>query len=72
MDNDIKSFKDINDIELLNTKQLKALLHIKGDATLWRYLKEGRIPQPKFNISRSNRLWDKVEVLNHLAKNNQG
>lgn len=72
MDNDIKSFKDINDIELLNTKQLKALLHIKGDLTLWRYLKENRIPQPKFSISRSNRLWDKAEVLNHLAKNNQG
>ena len=25
---------------LLDTKQLKAFLHIKGDATLWRYLKE--------------------------------
>lgn len=72
MDNDIKSFKDINDIELLDTKQLKTLLHIKGDATLWRYLKDGIIPQPKFSVSRSNRLWDKAEVLNHLAKNNQG
>ena len=25
---------------ILDTKQLKTLLHIKGDATLWRYLKE--------------------------------
>lgn len=61
-----------DDIVLLDTKQLKAFLHIKGDATLWRYLKEGKLPQPTINISRSNRLWDKAEVLNHLAKNNQG
>ena len=59
-------------IILLDTKQLKAFLHIKGDATLWRYLKDGIIPQPTINISRSNRLWDKAEVLNDLAKNNQG
>lgn len=64
--------KDNSDIVLLDTKQLKSLLHIKGDATLWRYLKEGKLPQPTINISRSNRLWDKAEVLNHLAKNNQG
>lgn len=55
---------------ILDTKQLKAFLHIKGDATLWRYLKEGRIPQPKFNISRSKRLWALDEVLSYLSKNN--
>lgn len=45
---------------LLNSKMVKELLHIKGDATLWRYLKEGIIPQPKFNISRNMRLWVKM------------
>lgn len=57
---------------LLDTKQLKAFLHIKGDATLWRYLKEGRIPQPKFSVSRSKRLWALDEVSAHLSKNNGG
>lgn len=57
---------------ILDTKQLKAFLHIKGDATLWRYLKEGRIPQPKFNISRSKRLWALDEVEAHLSKNKRG
>ena len=55
-------------IILLDTKQLKAFLHIKGDATLWRYLKEGKIPQPKYAISRTKRIWDRDEVLNHLNK----
>ena len=57
---------------LLDTKQLKAHLHIKGDATLWRYLKDGIIPQPKFNISRSKRLWALNEVEAHLSKNKRG
>ena len=43
-------------IVLLDTKQLKELLMIKGDATLWRYLKEGKIPQPKWAISRTKRV----------------
>lgn len=55
-------------IVLLDTKQLKEFLRIKGDATIWRYLKEGKLPQPKINISRTKRLWDKAEVLNHLNK----
>ena len=59
-------------IILLDTKQLKAFLHIKGDATLWRYLKEGKIPQPKFTISRTKRIWDRDEVLSHLSKNYGG
>ncbi|MBP3675510.1 MAG: hypothetical protein J6I71_03475 [Campylobacter sp.] len=60
---------EINNTQnLLDTKQLKAFLHIKGDATLWRYLKEGRIPQPKFSVSRSKRLWSLDEVLSHLNK----
>ncbi|WP_096020440.1 helix-turn-helix transcriptional regulator [Campylobacter lanienae] len=55
-------------IVLLDTKQLKAFLHIKGDATLWRYLKEGRIPQPKWAISKTKRLWVLDEVKAHLNK----
>ena len=55
-------------IILLDTKQLKTLLHIKGDATLWRYLKEGRIPQPKWAISKTKRLWALDEVEAHLNK----
>ena len=53
---------------LLDTKQLKEILHIKGDVTLWRYLKEGRIPQPKFAISKTKRLWSQDEVMAHLSK----
>lgn len=68
--NDIN--KNIEGIVLLDTKQLKTLLHIKGDATLWRYLKEGKIPQPKITISKTKRLWDKDEVLSHLSKNYGG
>lgn len=64
--------KNIEGIILLDTKQLKTLLHIKGDATLWRYLKERKIPQPKITISKTKRLWDKDEVLSHLSKNNGG
>ena len=59
-------------IILIDTKQLKEFLHIKGDATLWRYLKEGKIPQPKWAISKTKRLWDKAEVENHLSKNYGG
>lgn len=55
----------------LNSKELKKLLHIKGDATLWRYLKEGKIPQPTINISRNTRLWDKNELLAHLTAKSQ-
>lgn len=66
----------INEIKegiiLLDTKQLKTLLHIKGDATLWSYLKEGKLPQPKFTISKTKRLWDRDEILNHLNQNNNG
>lgn len=68
--NDIN--KNIEGIVLLDTKQLKTLLHIKGDATLWRYLKEGKIPQPKITISKTKHLWDKDEVLSHLSKNYGG
>lgn len=68
----IDKFQDNGGIVLLDTKQLKAFLHIKGDATLWRYLKEGRIPQPKFSVSRSKRLWDLDEVSAHLSKNYGG
>lgn len=57
-------------IILLDTKQLKEFLRIKGDATLWRYLKEGKLPQPKFTISKTKRLWDRDEILNHLNQNN--
>lgn len=64
--------KNIEGIVLLDTKQLKTLLHIEGDATLWRYLKGGKIPQPKITISKTKRLWDKDEVLSHLSKNNGG
>ncbi|WP_086298700.1 helix-turn-helix transcriptional regulator [Campylobacter devanensis] len=62
----------VADGNILDTKQLKAFLHIKGDATLWRYLKEGRIPQPKFSVSRSKRLWALDEVKAHLSKNSGG
>lgn len=64
----IEKFQNNGGIVLLDTKQLKSLLHIKGDATLWRYLKEGRIPQPRLTVSRSKRLWALDEVLSHLNK----
>lgn len=62
------NFYGAEGIVLLDTKQLKELLMIKGDATLWRYLKEGKLPQPTINISRTKRLWDKAEVLSHIRK----
>ncbi|WP_086234985.1 helix-turn-helix transcriptional regulator [Campylobacter devanensis] len=65
--NHLEHFENIGG-NILDTKQLKAFLHIKGDATLWRYLKEGRIPQPKFSVSRSKRLWALDEVEAHLSK----
>ena len=62
--------------QLLNSKAVMELLTIKGNATLWRYLKEGKIPQPTINISRNMRLWDKNELLAYLTaksqKNTQG
>lgn len=68
----LKNFENNGGIILIDTKQLKELLMIKGDATLWRYLKEGKLPQPTINISRSKRLWDKVEVLSHVRKKDGG
>ena len=68
MSNEIHNTSNNGGIILLDTKQLKELLMIKGDATLWRYLKEGKIPQPKWAISRTKRVWDKNEVLAHLDK----
>lgn len=67
----IQSFKDSNDIELLDKSELKSLLRI-SEATLWRYLKKGKIPQPRIYISKNKHWWDKAEVLNHITKNNQG
>lgn len=61
----------LNKENLLNTKELKEILHIKGDSTIWRYIKEGKIPQPTINISRSMRLWDKAELLAHLTTKSQ-
>lgn len=68
----LENFENNGGIVLLDTKQLKELIKIKGDATLWRYLKEGKIPQPKFAISRTKRVWDRDEVLNYLSKNYGG
>ena len=66
------NFYGAEGIVLLDTKQLKELLMIKGDATLWRYLKDGKLPQPTINISRTKRLWDKAEVLSHVRKKDGG
>lgn len=70
--NHLENFENNGGIVLLDTKQLKEPLMIKGDATLWRYLKEGKLPQPTINISRSKRLWDKAEVLSHIRKKDGG
>ncbi|ARQ99667.1 Uncharacterised protein [Campylobacter devanensis] len=68
----LDKFQNNGGIVLLDTKQLKTLLHIKGDATLWRYLKDGIIPQPRLIVSRSKRLWALDEVLSYLSKNKGG
>lgn len=70
--NEIHNQSNNGGIVLLDTKQLKELLMIKGDATLWRYLKDGKLPQPTINISRTKRLWDKAEVLSHVRKKDGG
>lgn len=69
---EINNTQNNDGIILLDTKQLKELLMIKGDATLWRYLKDGKLPQPTINISRTKRLWDKAEVLSHVRKKDGG
>lgn len=61
----------LNKENLLNTKELKEILHIKGDSTIWRYIKEGKIPQPTLTISRSMRLWDKNELFAYLTAKSQ-
>lgn len=61
----------LNKDNFINTKELKELLHIKGDSTIWRYIKEGKIPQPTIIISRNARLWDKNELLAHLTAKSQ-
>lgn len=68
----VNNTQNIDGIILLDTKQLKELIKIKGDATLWRYLKDGKIPQPKITISKTKRLWDKAEVLSHIRKKDGG
>ena len=57
--------------QLLNSKAVMELLTIKGNATLWRYLKEGKIPQPTIHISRNTRLWHKNELLAYLTAKSQ-
>ncbi|MCI7586420.1 MAG: helix-turn-helix domain-containing protein [Campylobacter sp.] len=49
----------------LNTKQLCAYLHI-SKTTLWRYLKAGKLPQPK-RLSDKILLWEKKLVDQMLA-----
>ena len=51
--------------EWLNTKQLCAYLHI-SKATMWRYLKAGKLPQPK-RLSDKILLWEKKLVDQMLA-----
>lgn len=61
----------LNKDNFINTKELKELLHIKGDSTIWRYIKEGKIPQPTIIISRNARLWDKNELFAYLTAKSQ-
>ena len=51
--------------EWLNTKQLCAYLHI-SKVTLWRYVKAGKLPQPK-RLSDKILLWEKKLVDQMLA-----
>ena len=51
--------------EWLSTKQLCEYLHI-SKATLWRYLKAGKLPQPK-RLSDRILLWEKKLVDQMLA-----
>ena len=45
---------------ILNSKELCEYLHI-AKSTMWRLLKNGKIPQPK-RLSDKILLWDKAEI----------
>lgn len=57
---------------LLTKDELKAFLHIKGDATIWNYLKQGKLPQPTIKINKNKQWWNINEVLAHLDKHCKG
>lgn len=54
---------------LLNSVEVCAYLHI-SKATLWRYVKQGKIPQPK-RLSRSILLWSKSALDEMLGLNDE-
>ncbi len=55
----------------LTKSELKAFLHIKGDSTILKYVKNGILPKPKIILSNKRQWWDKNEVIEYLDKNNK-
>ena len=51
--------------KFLNPSDLSKMLRI-SKATLWRYIKSGKLPQPK-RLSKQILLWNKSEVLEALG-----
>lgn len=54
-----------NQQNFLNPSDLSEMLRI-SKATLWRYVKSGKLPQPK-RLSKQILLWNKNEVLEALG-----
>lgn len=52
--------------DILTTKQLCELLGV-SKTTLWRYVKKGKLPQPK-KLSSHVHLWQKSEICALIAK----
>lgn len=51
--------------KFLNPSELAEMIRI-SKATLWRYVKSGKLPQPK-RLSKQILLWNKSEVLEALG-----
>ncbi|HHO56871.1 MAG TPA: hypothetical protein ENK21_10815 [Trueperaceae bacterium] len=48
----------------LNSKQVMKLLGITDRSTLWRYRKEGKVPEPRY-LKPGKPIWRLGEVLDH-------
>ena len=59
------------DSGFLTKSELKEFLHIKGDSTILKYVKNGILPKPKIVLSNKRQWWDKNEVIEYLDKNNK-
>ena len=56
--------------EMLDRDGIKKLLRI-SDVTIWRYLKNGALPQPTIDMTSKKQWWNKKELFDYLTKNSK-